>query len=77
MTTTSTWAQNLLNSPAMAAPSGVHSNFVNPSNFSTDAYVIVAISLTVWVGAVDMRMWTQIRLIHKVFLEDCSSFSHC
>ena len=77
MKTTSARLQQLLNSPAMAAPAGVRPNFVNPSNLTTDLYVILAICLTVSVSAVGMRMWTQTRLVRRVFLEDCSFFSHC
>lgn len=77
MTTKSIWLHELLNIPAMTAPTGTHPNFVNPSNLRVEADVLLAICLTVSVMAVGMRMWTQVRLVHKVFLDDCSSFSRC
>lgn len=76
MTTQSIWLHELLNIPAMAAPTGTHPNFVNPSNLRVEADITLAICMTISMMAVGMRMWTQIRLVHKVFLDDCSSFSH-
>ena len=67
--------QELLNKPAMAAPTGVHPNFVNPSNLNTEAYVVGAICLMISVIAICIRTWTRTRLNRKIFLEDCSSFS--
>ena len=77
MTTTSMELQELLNSPAMTAPPGMHHNFVNPTNLNTELYVAVIMCLTISVLAVGMRMWTKTRLVRKVLLEDCSSFHHC
>lgn len=66
-----------LTDPAMPAPSGMHSNFVNPSNLETEGLILVIFCLTVSSFAVSMRMWTKTRLIRKVVLEDCTSTFFC
>lgn len=76
-TTESIELQKLLDGPAMAAPPGMHHNYVNPTNLNAQFYVAVIICLTVSVLAVCMRMWTKIRLVRKIVLEDCNPPSHC
>ena len=36
-----------LSDPAMPAPLGMHSNFINPSNFKTEGLILVIFFLTV------------------------------
>lgn len=62
-----------LSDPAMPAPSGMHSNFVNPSNLKTECLVLVIFCLILSTFVVSMRMWTKTRLVRKVVLEDCKS----
>ena len=68
---TATELQNLLDGPALAAPSGAHHDFVNPPGMKVQAYVAVFICLSVSILVIGMRMWTKIRLIRQVMLEDC------
>lgn len=63
--------QNLLDGPALAVPSGTHSNFVNPPNMKIQGHVALTICLSVSILAVGMRMWTKVLLVRKVILEDC------
>ena len=65
----------LLNSPAMAAPPGMQHNFVNPANLNAEGYAAVITCLAVSVLAVGIRMWTKVRLVRKVLLEDCNFIS--
>ncbi len=67
--------QKMLDGPAIAAPPGTHHNFVNPASFQTESNVVVGICLAVSVLAVGMRMWTKLRLVRKVVLEDCNLIS--
>ena len=62
-----------LNGPAMPAPSGMHSNFVNPSNLKTEGLVLVTFCLILSTLVVGMRMWTKSRVVRKIVLEDCKS----
>lgn len=66
-----------LSDPAMPAPPGMYSNFVNPSNLKTEGLVLVTICLILSTLVVSMRMWTKSRVVRKVVLEDCkSTFLH-
>lgn len=71
MATTSQEMQNLLDSPAMAAPPPLMHNFVNPPNLNTVLCVDFGVCLIVSAVAVVIRMWTKVRLIRKVEIEDC------
>lgn len=62
-----------LGGPAMPAPPGMHSNFVNPSNLRTEGLILQTICLILATLVVSMRMWTKTRLVRKVVLEDCKS----
>lgn len=62
-----------LSDPAMPAPPGMRSNFVNPSDLKTEGLILIIFCLTASIFVVSMRMWTKIRVLHKVFLEDCDS----
>lgn len=62
-----------LNDPAMTAPPGMHSNFVNPSDLKTEGLILMIFCLTASTLVVAMRMWTKCRLLHKMTVEDCSS----
>lgn len=75
MATTSQAMQSLLDSPAMAAPPGLEHNFINPPNLRTEFYVDVTICFIVSVVAVGIHMWTKVRLIRKVNIEDCKNLS--
>lgn len=56
----------------MAAPPGMHHNFVNPTNMKTKARIITIFCLLLSVLAVGMRVWTKTRVVRRVVLEDCS-----
>lgn len=71
MATTSSEMQNLLDSPAMAAPPGLKHNFVNPPSLNTVLCVDFSVCFIVSAVAVVIRMWTKVRLIRKVEIEDC------
>lgn len=77
MEATSPDIQKLLDGPAMAPPPGQRPNFVNPSNFKAELYADVIICLVVSTVVVSMRMWTKIRLIRKLGLEDCTISLFC
>lgn len=62
-----------LNGPAMPAPPGMYSNFVNPSNLKTEGLVVVTFCLILSTLVVGMRMWTKSRVVRKIVLEDCKS----
>lgn len=62
-----------LSDPAMPAPPGMSSNFVNPSNLKTEGLVLVTFCLILSTLVVSMRMWTKSRVVRKVVLEDCKS----
>lgn len=62
-----------LSDPAMPAPPGMRSNFANPSDLKTEGLILIIFCLTVSTFVVSMRMWTKIRLLRKVVLEDCNS----
>lgn len=62
-----------LSDPAMPAPPGMRSNFVNPNDLKTEGLILVIFCLTISTFVVSMRMWTKIRLLRKVVLEDCNS----
>lgn len=66
-----------LDGPAMPAPPGMHSNFVNPSNLNSEGLVIMLICLTLSMLVVGMRIWTKIRWVRQVVLEDCNSVPFC
>lgn len=63
-----------LSDPAMTAPLGIHSNFVNPSNLRTEGLILVTICLILSTLVVSMRMWTKSRVVRKMVLEDCKCF---
>lgn len=67
----------LLNGPTMEPPPGRQSNFVNPADLKTEGLVLIVFCLIASMLVVSMRMWTKIRLVRKVVLEDCSSTPHC
>lgn len=48
-------------------------NFVNPADLRDGGYAVVILCLTISMLAVGVRMWTKIRLVRKVLLEDCNS----
>lgn len=75
MATTSQAMQQLFEGPAMAVPSGLTHNFVNPPNLETEFYVDLNLCLIVSILAVCIRMWTKVCLIRKVQIEDCKDFS--
>ena len=60
-----------VNSPAMPAPPGLHSDLVNPSDLNTEGLILIIICLTLSTLVVGMRVWTKSRLIGKMVLEDC------
>lgn len=62
-----------MNGPAMEPPPGRQSNFVNPANLNTEGLVLIVSCLIASMLVVSMRMWTKIRLVRRVVLEDCSS----
>ena len=77
MKRTLTNSRAFLDGPAMIAPPGMHHNFFNPTNQRTAYRSVVIFCLILSVLAVSMRMWTKIRVVRKVFLEDCkSAFFH-
>lgn len=55
------------------APRGRYSRYPNPADLRMEGYAAVVICLTISVLAVAMRMWTKIRLVRKMVLEDCNS----
>lgn len=63
--------QKLLNGPGMAPPPGVKPNFVNPPNLEKEFYIDLILCLTISVLVVAMRMWTKVRVMRKVMIEDC------
>lgn len=62
----------LLNAPAMAAPPGMHHNFVDPPNLQTIIHIVMIVCLSLSMLAVGMRMWTKTRVVRRVALEDCN-----
>lgn len=75
MATISQATQKLLDTPAMPAPPGLKHNFINPPNLKTEFYVDLNLCLIIAILAVCMRIWTKVRLIRKVEIEDCKDFS--
>lgn len=73
--TKSPLTEDVLNSPAMAAPPGLAYNFVNPPNLDTEYYIDLVICLTISFLVVCMRIWTKARLIRKFGREDCKESS--
>ena len=63
--------QKLLNGPGMSPPPGVKPNFVNPPNLEKEFYIDLILCLTISVLVVAMRMWTKVRVMRKVMIEDC------
>ena len=63
--------QALLDGPAMAPPSGIEPDFVNPENLTR--YFVLTVVLTVMVSTLAflMRVYTKTCLIRKVGWEDC------
>ena len=66
----STELQALLDKPALAAPPGMHHNFVNPTNLTTEAQIITICCLSLSVIAVGMRVWTNTRVVRRAVLEE-------
>lgn len=64
-----------LGDPAMPAPSGMHSDFVHPTNLKTEGLVLMTFCLILSALVVSMRMWTKCCVIRKMFLEDCKSIN--
>ena len=64
---------SILDLPAMAAPSGTHHDFLNPSNHETLFRTVIIFCLVLSVLAVGIRMWTKTHVIRKVVFEDCAS----
>lgn len=58
--------------PVVAASPGVYLHFVDAVDLRAEGYTVAGLCLTISVLAVAMRMWTKIRLVRKVYLEDCN-----
>ena len=58
---------------AVAAPRGQYRHYPSPADLRAEGYAAVVICLTISVLAIAMRIWTKIRLVRKVVLEDCNS----
>lgn len=66
-----------LSDPAMPAPPGAHSDFVDPPNLEAEGLVLGVFCLIISMLVVCMRMWTKTRLVRKVVLEDCNLTLPC
>lgn len=58
---------------AVAVFRGQYHHYPNPADLRAEGYAAVVICLIISILAVAMRMWTKIRLVRKVVLEDCNS----
>lgn len=65
--------QTVSSGPSVAAPPVLYHNYPNPADLRVEGYAAIVICLTTSVLAVAMRMWTKVRLVRKLFLEDCNS----
>lgn len=69
--------QIMSDGPAVAASPGIYHHFVDPVDLRAEGYTVAGLCLTISVLSVAMRMWTKIRLVRKVYLEDCNFTPHC
>ena len=63
--------QALLNGPAGAPPSGTVPDFVNPSSLLYGVIVTLILTLSVSTIALATRIYTKLRLIKSLDIEDC------
>ena len=64
------------NVPAMPPPDGVASNFTDPCSEADVTLVVGATFLVLATIAVTARLFTKLRIVKKIDIEDCTS-SYC
>lgn len=75
MATTAEERQTKLNGPAMAPPSGVIPNFVDPPNIEHVIILVLVLCVVLQTLALLMRIYTKVFIIRKMAVEDCMSSS--
>ena len=63
--------QALLNGPAMAPPPNTEPNFDDPKNLFKWFILTIALCVTFSTVAVAIRIYTKLRIIHSIGVEDC------
>ena len=63
--------QELLNGPAGTPPLHVQPNFDNPTSLHVYAIPTLVLSLTISTVALVVRMYTKLRIIRSLVVEDC------
>lgn len=61
------------NTPALAPPPGVTSNFVNPESLLTYVIVTIALCLTLTTVTIGLRIFTKVHIAKAMHWDDCES----